>query len=261
MLALIVLVVGLAYLFQRRLIYLPSGDPPPAGEVLPGASDVGFTTSDGIRLNAWLVPARAPGLGMTVLVAPGNAGNRSMRAPLAEALRERGLSVLLLDYRGYGGNPGDPTEEGLARDARAAYRYLVEDLGHSPEDLLYYGESLGAGVVTELATEHPPAGMLLRSPFVDLPSAAAEHYPFLPARLLLKDRFPVRDNVSKVDVPTTVVYGDADSVIPAQQSRTVASAAPDAVEVAVTGADHNDRVLLDGRQLIDAVLDLAERAG
>ena len=128
-------------------------------------------------------------------------GHRGHRAPLAEALHEAGLSVLLFDYRGYGGNPGSPSEEGLALDVRAARDFLIGDAGVPPERLLYLGESLGAAVVTELATEHPPAGLVLRSPFVDLAAVAAVHYPFLPARALLRDRFPVAEQLARVDVP------------------------------------------------------------
>ena len=160
-----------------------------------------------------------------MLVANGNGGHRGLRAPLARALPEAGLAVLLFDYRGYGGNPGSPTEEGLARDVRAARAFLVEEAGVPPDRLLYFGESLGAAVVTELATEHPPAGLVLRSPFVDLAAVAAVHYPFLPVRALLRDRFPVAEQVARVDVPTTVVYGSADSIVPPSQSRAVAAAA------------------------------------
>jgi len=259
LLAVITLVLTLAYLFQRRLVYLPSDGPvPPAAQVLPGARDVRLTTTDGLSLGAWYVPAGHPDLGYTVLVATGNGGDRAMRADLAAALRDRGLSVLLFDYRGYGGNPGDPTEEGLALDVRAARDLLVDDLRIPQDRLIYYGESLGGGVVTELATEHPPAGILLRSPFTELADVAAEHYPFLPASLLLKDRFPVVEYVTRIHVPTTVVYGSADSVVPAEQSRAVASAAAGpSTTVEVVGADHNDAVLLDGKRLVDAVVDLA----
>lgn len=262
----VALVVTLAYLFQRKLVYLPSDGPvPSAGDVLPGARDVTLTTTDGLRLGAWFVPALGGDTeadrGVTVLVAAGNAGDRSLRAPLAQALRERGLSVLLFDYRGYGGNPGDPTEEGLALDVRAAREYLVADLDVPQDRLVYFGESLGCGVVTELATEHPPGGLLLRSPFTELSAVAQEHYPFLPTKLLLKDRFPVAENVARVRVPTTVVYGSADSIVPAEQSRAVADAAAGEVErVEVRDADHNDSVLLDGPQVIDAVERLVLRA-
>jgi fermentation-respiration switch protein FrsA (DUF1100 family) len=256
--AAVLLVLTLAYVCQRRLIYLPSTGPvSSAAQVLPGARDMRLTTADGLTLGAWFVPAGGRDLGYTVLVANGNGGDRSMRADLAAALRDRGLSVLLFDYRGYGGNPGDPSADGLALDVRAARAYLVDDLRISQRRLIYYGESLGGGVVSELAVEHPPAGLLLRSPFTELADTAAEHYPFLPVRLLLTDRFPVVEHVRAVLAPTTVVYGSADSIVPPAQSRAVAAASAGRVTVVeVPGADHNDPVLLDGVRLIDAVVGL-----
>jgi fermentation-respiration switch protein FrsA (DUF1100 family) len=192
-----------------------------------------------------------------VLVANGNAGNRSGRAPLARALAARGLSVLLFDYRGYGGNPGSPSEAGLARDVRAAYRFLA---AHGRHPLLFYGESLGSAVVTELATEHPPDGLVLRSPFVDLAAVGRVHYPYLPVGVLLRDRFRLLEHLRTVPVPTVVVYGSRDSVVPPAQSRQVAQAAPGPVRVVrVPGVDHNDPALLEGAQLVAAVTDLADR--
>jgi alpha-beta hydrolase superfamily lysophospholipase len=251
---------GLLWGLQRRLVYFPDAGPvPAAGAVLPGARDVVLQTSDGLRLGAWFLPGRdaeAP----AVLVANGNGGHRGLRAPLAAALAGRGLAVLLFDYRGYGGNAGSPSEEGLARDVRAARAHLLEEAGVPPDRLLYLGESLGAAVVTELATEHPPAGLVLRSPFVDLAAVGAAHYPFLPVRALLRDRYPVAERVATIRVPTTVVLGGADSIVPPAQSRAVAAAAAGLHRlVEVPGADHNDRVLLDGDALVDAVVELAGR--
>ena len=259
--AILGLVIALLYGFQRRLIYLPSTGPvPAAADVLTGGQDVVLDTTDGLRLSAWFVPSGSDGT--TVLVAPGNAGDRADRAPLAEALSARGLGVLLFDYRGYGGNPGSPSEPGLALDARAAYRYLVGNAGVPPERLIYLGESLGAAVVTELATEYPPAGLVLRSPFTDLAAVGQRHYPFLPVRLLLRDSYPVVEQIATLDVPTAVVYGTRDSIVPSAQSEAVASAAGGPTQVvAVEGADHNDRVLLDGSALIDAVVALADSSG
>ena len=261
--SLIALLLVLLWGVQRRLIYLPSGS---VGSLavanLVGARDVVLETTDGLKLAGWFVPAAAPSRGMAVLVANGNAGNRAGRAPLARALSARGLAVLLFDYRGYGGNPGSPSERGLARDVRAAHRFLVYEAGVPSDRLLYYGESLGAAVVVELATDHPPAGLVLRSPFVDLASVGQVHYPFLPVRMLLKDRFPLADQLAAVKAPVTVVYGTRDSIVPAEQSRTVADTAPALRQLlAVQGADHNDPVLLDGDLLINAVLALADHAG
>ena len=132
-----------------------------------------------------------------------------------------------------------------------------------PNDLLiYYGESLGAAVVARLAAELAPGGLVLRSPFLDLASVGRVHYPFLPVRALLRDRYPVAELIAQVAVPTTVIYGTRDSIVPPEQSRAVAAAsAGEAHLVAIEGADHNDRVLLDGAQLINAIVELAGKLG
>ena len=259
LLLVIALLLATVWLLQRQLIYFPdSSAPPPAARVLTGAQDVTLHTADGLRLAAWLVrpPPETPDRRVGVLVAPGNAGNRLARASLAAALAKLGLTVLLVDYRGYGGNPGHPSQDGLTADARAARAYLIDKV----DQLIYYGESLGAAVVTALAVEHPPAGLVLRSPFTDLAAVGREHYPFLPVRLLLRDRFPVADLIGRVDAPTVVVYGTADTIVPPAQSITVAKKAAGRVRlVAVDGADHNDAALLSGPQLLQAVQDLVGR--
>ena len=261
MLLVLALVVAAVWFMQRRLIYFPDRSvPPAASRMVAGAQDVTLHTADGLDLTAWLVRPRATDRRLGVLVAPGNAGNRLARAPLVAALAGLGLTVLLVEYRGYGGNPGRPTETGLAQDIRAARAYLINDAGAPEDRLIYFGESLGAAVVTALAAEQPPAGLVLRSPFTDLAAVGREHYPFLPVRMLLRDRFPVADLVRRVSAPTVVVYGTNDSVVPPAQSIAVAEAAAGpARQVAVEGADHNDASLLTGPQLLDAVRGLADR--
>jgi fermentation-respiration switch protein FrsA (DUF1100 family) len=261
LLAAAALLLAALWALQRRLIYLPyPADVPPAATLLPSAREVTLHTSDGKELGAWFVPATQPDRGAAVLIAAGNAGNRSLRAPLAAALARRGLAVLLFDYRGYGGSRGRPTQRGLARDVRAARRFLTDDVGLPPDRILYYGESLGSAVVTELATEHPPAGLVLRSPFTDLAAVGRIHYPFLPVRLLLRDRYPLAEQLAHLDVPTTIVLGTDDVIVPAELSRAVAAKAAGPTRlVEIEGADHNDRALLDGRELIAAVVDLASR--
>ena len=243
---------------QRQLIYFPDSRTVPAtAAALPGARDVTLRTSDGLALGAWFLPA-AEGADrhLAVLVAPGNGGNRSDRAGLATELSGRGFAVLLMDYRGYGGNPGSPDEDGLAEDADAAVRALAE-LGYPARRTIYLGESLGGGVVAALQARHRPAGMVLRSPFTELADVGAHHYPWLPVRLLLHDRFPVTTYLRDSEVPLTVVYGDRDSVVPTRLSERVADEAPSLVErVVIPGADHNDPVMF-GSQVADAVARLA----
>jgi len=250
--------VAMVWSLQRQLIFFPDPTPvPAAADVIPGARDVTLHAADGLELGAWFVPAARPAdTGMVVLVAPGNGGNRAGRAGLAEELSRRGLAVLLMDYRGYGGNPGAPSEDGLAADADAAVTALAE-LGYPAQRTLYFGESLGCGVVAALQARHPPAGIVLRSPFTDLVDVAAHHYPWMPVRTLLRDRFPVLEHLATSDVPVTVIYGDRDSVVPTALSARVADHALALAErVVLADADHNDPVMF-GPRVAAAVARLA----
>lgn len=259
----LVVLVTMMWAFQRRLIYLSgAGAPPEGADVVAGAEEWTLRTDDGLDLLAWFVPAAQPRPdGTTVLVAPGNAGNRADRAPLAQALAEAGFDVLLVDYRGYGGNPGSPTEAGLALDIRAAYDAL-RDRGVASDGILLFGESLGAAVVTALAADVPAVGLVLRSPFTDLAAVAADAYRFLPewlVRRLLWDEFPLLDQIDAVGIPVAIVYGTSDSIVDPQQSLRVAAAAPDLVAtVAIEGADHNDAALAYGPQVVAAVQAIAD---
>jgi fermentation-respiration switch protein FrsA (DUF1100 family) len=248
------ILLALVYGLQRFLIYLPSGGVPDVSSVLPDAEEVHFSTSDGLRLAGWFLPSRSGQPGPAILVANGNAGNRAHRAPLAEALREAGASVLLFDYRGFGGNPGTPSEKGLHRDATAALDYLAGRPEVDPDRIVYFGESIGGAVVVGLAAERPPAGIVLRSPFASLAEVGRVHYPWLPVRLLLKDRYEAAETVARVKAPLLVIAGSRDSIVPVEQSRAVyESAAGSKRFVRIAGADHNDPELFTGEQLVSEV--------
>ncbi len=255
----LVVVVAVFWSFQRSLIFLPDrAAPPPVAEVLPGAREVTLTTEDGLDLASWFLPADPlADRDLAVLYAPGNGGNRAGRVGIAEELAARGFAVLLLDYRGYGGNPGSPSEEGLAADAEAAVQTLAEQ-GFLADRTIYLGESLGSGVVARLQASHPPAGIVLRSPYPELAAVGSHHYPFLPVQLLLRDRFPVTEHMSVSPVPVTVIRGTADSVVPTGLSAEVADSAGNLVEeVVLEGVDHNDPEMF-GPLVADAVARLAD---
>jgi fermentation-respiration switch protein FrsA (DUF1100 family) len=229
---------------------------------VPQAQTVTFSTEDGLTLSAWFVPPaepreRAP----TILFLSGNAGNRAMRAPLAAALAARGIATLLVDYRGYGGNPGAPSEEGLARDARAARRYLAGRADIDAARVVYFGESLGTGVAVRLAAEKPPRGLVLRSPFTSLTDVGRHHYPFLPVRPLLRHRFASIDRIAGIRCPVLMIAARHDSIVPMPLSERLfaATTAPKQLLI-VDNADHNDFALLAGRQVIDAVAAFVDSA-
>jgi fermentation-respiration switch protein FrsA (DUF1100 family) len=260
-LAVVVVVLALSFVFQRRLIYFPFGDVPTPNELgLEGVESVTFTTSDRLPLQGWFVRSAQLPARYTVLVFNGNAGNRAYRSGLAAVLRTRGLAVFLFDYRGFGGNPGTPTEAGLAIDARAARDYLLGRPDVDPSRVVYFGESLGAAVAVELASEHPPAALILRSPFASLTELGQMHYPFLPVRLLLRDRFPSVERIGRVRSPLLVVAGSSDRIVPIQQSRRLHDAATGAKTfLVVPDADHNDDQLLTGEVMIAGITRFLEQ--
>ena len=243
----LVVLVGLLVGLQRRLIYFPGPAVPPPP---PGMEAVAVRTADDLRLAGWLSRDRADE--PLVVVFPGNAGTRADRLPLARALRPHGIGVLLVDYRGYGGNPGSPSEEGLAHDAQA-WRAWVST--HHEGPVAYYGESLGAAVATRLAVASPPAALILRSPFTSLADVGSVHYPWLPVRWLLRDRFEVAARVAAVAAPVLVVAGSTDEIVPLTQSRAVYEAAAEPRRwLEVPGAGHDDFALLAGPELVAGVV-------
>jgi fermentation-respiration switch protein FrsA (DUF1100 family) len=252
---LVLLLIAAVWIFQRRLIYFPAGDvPAPALFGLASAEPVSFPTADGLRLHGWLVPPLEPRAGATILVFNGNAGHRGFRGHLAAALHERGYGVLLFDYRGYGGNPGAPTEAGLAADARAARDFILTRPDAAATRLVYFGESLGTGVAAGLAAEQQPAALVLRSPFTSMTDVGAWHYPWLPVRWLLRDRFDTASRIAGLGCPLLVIAGDQDTIVPYRQSRQLFDAAAGPKRfVTIAGADHNDPALADGPDVIDAI--------
>jgi hypothetical protein len=251
----VVAVLALAWIGQRRLIYFPDTSTPSLDRAgLARAEVVTFTTADGLRLGAWFAAGSGSPPRPTVVVFNGNAGHRGYRATLGAALQRHGCNVLLTDYRGYGGNPGSPDEEGLAADAQAARAYVLGRRDIDPTRVVYFGESLGAAVALRLAVEHQPSALVLRSPFASLASIGQHHYPLLPVRLLLRDRFPSMDRARQVRSPVLVIAGTSDRIIPIDQTRRLYDAISAPKTFVEIDADHNDAALLDGEQMIQAIV-------
>jgi fermentation-respiration switch protein FrsA (DUF1100 family) len=253
----VALAMALLWFGQRRMIYFPDQNVgSPASMGLARAEEVTFAAADGVQLRGWWVPTNAPRpSGLTVIVFNGNGGNRAYRAALAGSLSQLGVSVLLFDYRGYGGNPGTPTEEGLAQDARAAARFVKARRDVDPNRIVYFGESLGAAVAVRLATEQVPAGLILRSPFTSLGAVGKYHYPWLPVLALLRDRYASVDSIARVGCPLLVIAGSRDAIVPPQQSRALFEAANEPKKlVIIPAADHNDYDLLAGDRMLSEVM-------
>ncbi len=235
--------VGGLYLAQRELIYLPSGPMnTPAGSGVPEMRPIRLTTEDGLTLTSWYRPAQ-PGQ-PTMVYFQGNGGNIAGRAFKVRPYLDAGFGMLLVGYRGYGGNPGKPNEQGLYADGRAQFEFL-EGQGIRPESWVAYGESLGAGIAIQLAMEWARKSsigvIVLEAPFTSLGDVAAVHYPFVPARVLVKDRFESITKIAKVKAPVFIVNGDQDGVVPREQGKRLFQAALEPKEGHwIPGAGHNN---------------------
>ena len=254
--------LALLWAGQRSLLYLRVGSVlTPAEAGVPEAEPFHAETADHLSLAAWFVRAESRPARATIVVFNGNAGNRSFRGPLARRLADAGFDVCLFDYRGYGGNGGSPSEQGLLHDGRAIIAAVAAKAGVDARRIVLLGESLGTGVAVALAAEREPLALVLRSPFTSMADVGAHHYWFLPVRRLIWDRFDSLSRIGAVRCPTAVVAGDRDRVVPIDLSRRLFDAiqAPKTF-VTVSGADHNDVELNAGPQVVDAVMWAADRA-
>jgi fermentation-respiration switch protein FrsA (DUF1100 family) len=245
-----VLLTASLWLAQRQIVYLPDRElAVPPGDVTIRTVE----TSDGVTHRVWVVPAEGDPMAR-VLVFNGNAGNKGHRLPLARNLAAERLEVVLFDYRGYGDTGGNPSEEGLLADAEAVAGITFETV----LPVVYLGESLGAGVATGLATRHLPEALVLRSPFTSLGDMARAHYPFVPP-FLIRDRYPVEDQIGALEVPVLVVLGTGDTIVPPELSRRVFEAATGTKElVEMDGLNHNDPGLSSSPELAGTVRDFLE---
>ena len=240
-----VVVLLLMAVLQRNFLYYPSAHLPSRSE--SGAermAEVHYTTEDGLELVAWEQPpsdADKP----WVAIFHGNAGTIAGRAYKARVFLDAGYGVLLVEYRGFGGNPGSPSEAGLFADARAALAHLA-GRGIEGKRLVLYGESLGTGVAVAMAHEaaaagRPVAAVLLEAPLSSAVDVAAKHYPFLPVNLLLKDRFDSLSRIKAIEAPLFVVHGAQDQTVPQVLGRKLYDAALEPKEGLWLGAaEHND---------------------
>jgi fermentation-respiration switch protein FrsA (DUF1100 family) len=218
--------VALLYLFQRRLIYHPDrpwASRPQLGALAAlGVREIALETGEGLTLHSWYRPPpdRAP----VILYCHGNGGHIGYRAERLVYFAEEGYGVLMLEYRGYGGNPGQPSEKGLYADGAAGLDFLGRQ-GITPDRIVLYGESLGGAVAVRLALLYRPAALVLECPFTSLVDIGRLRYPFLPVRLLLRDRFDLHSRIGEVTAPVLVLHGERDGIVPVAHGRAVLAAA------------------------------------
>jgi len=213
----------LLYLYwnQGNMIHLPQV-PSRQIDVTPqhrgmNYDTVTLTSTDGIKLNGWFVPVKQPRA--TVLFFHGNAGNISHRLDTLELLHKLGLAVFIFDYRGYGKSAGKPTEAGLYRDAEAAWEYLTVIRGIPAHEILLFGRSLGGAIAAYLANRHVAMGLVLESTFTSIPELAAQHYPWLPVRNMVRYRYDTGSRLPQVEMPVLIIHSPDDEIIPFTHSQ------------------------------------------
>lgn len=207
--------------------------------------DVWFQSADGIKLFGWYVEARADA--GVLLWCHGNAGSVVHRLDNLRELYRLGLSIFIFDYRGYGRSQGTPSEDGLYRDAVGAYDYLTRMRQIRSERMVVFGRSLGAAVATDLVSQKPAAGLILESPFPSIAAVAQHHYGGLPVHWLLRAEFKLIDRLPQLSLPTLVIHGDRDDIIPIKFGRQVFEAAkPPKWWYAIAGADHSSTYQVGG---------------
>jgi hypothetical protein len=224
--ALYTLHVALLWLGQRRILYKPDPAPPlPPPAAPPDRRDLATVTDDGLRLHHWIWPAPADDRPILV-VFHGNAGNRGGTVAKYERAVAWGCGLVLTDYRGYGGNPGRPTEPGLIRDGLAVVDALTAQ-GVAPARLVLHGESLGSGVATAVAAQRPVGGLILEAPFDSIAALAQRIYWYTPAKWLLRDPWDSAARIGAVRCPILVLHGGQDTLIPPLHGRRLFDAAPE----------------------------------
>lgn len=254
------LIVVATYLFQSRLIYMP--DFPTRKIVstpeLLGLSyeDVALKTQDNVVLHAWFVPAE--NAKKTLLFFHGNAGNISHRLQSIQTFHDLGLSVLIIDFRGYGKSEGKTSEVGTYLDARAAWNYLVSVRGISEKNIIIFGRSLGAAIAAQLATNITPGGLILESAFSSAVDMARAAYWYLPVRLLSRFSYPTADFITRVSCPVLVVHSKQDEIVPYSHGRKIYDVAPEPKYFLELQGGHNDGFNLSQRHYVAGITNFLE---
>jgi hypothetical protein len=223
--AVYVALLVLLFVAQRSILYVPDTRPPSLTEAgLQGVMGTVETRSaDGLRLLAWHRAPPSPQAPVLVYF-HGNAGHIGHRADRLRPYLDAGFGALLVEYRGYGGNPGRPTEEGLYADARAAHDFLTRR-SVAADRMVFYGESLGTAVAVQMAVEQDCAAVVLEAPFTSVAAVAQSRYWMFPVRRLVRDKFDSLAKIGDLRCPLFVMHGDRDGVVPIRYGRELFAAA------------------------------------
>ena len=253
-------IVGM-YIGQRKLIYHPGVSlGTPLSHSIPEVVSIKLCTGDGLNITSWFKNASSDNL--ILIFFHGNSGHIGNLAAKVRPYVDADFGILLVGYRGYGENPGEPSEKGLYEDAATALEFLLLS-GVTPNRWVLYGESLGAAIAVEMAARFnftaPVASVVLEAPFTSMSDAANAHYPFIPIKLLLKDKYNSISKIQKVTSPLMVLHGNIDKIVPQKLGIKLFDAANEPKSsLWINGAGHNDLYDFDVDKLI---LDFIKKNG
>ena len=200
------------YFFQRSLLYHPQENNYFGDKLNVSIQKVKIKTKDGIELLSWYHKKNLNDY-KTILFLHGNAGSLENRIHKINNFKDMDVNFLIISWRGFSGNKGKPTEEGLYKDAKGAVKWLINK-GVKKENIIIYGESLGTGVATEISQNDNFAGIILESPFTSMVAAGKSKYPIFPIGLLLKDKYKSEEKIKNIKSPILIMHGEADTIVP-----------------------------------------------
>jgi len=206
------LVLVFLYFYQRNLLYHPNENNYSEDKISVDIENVRIKTSDNIELLGWYHEKNLKDF-KTLIFFHGNAGSLENRIHKLNHFRDMNINFLIIAWRGFSGNNGNPSEQGLYEDGKSAIDWLIKK-GVSEKNLILYGESLGTGVATHLAQNKNFAGVILETPFTSMIDAAKKFYPYIPVKLLLKDKFENYKKIKNINSPILIMHGEVDQLVP-----------------------------------------------
>ena len=207
------------YFYQRNLLYHPNENNYSEDKILVDIKKVKIQTLDNIELLGWYHEKNLKDY-KTLIYFHGNAGSLENRIHKLNHFQDMNINFLIIAWRGFSGNNGKPSEQGLYEDGKSAIDWLIKK-GVSEKNLILYGESLGTGVATHLAQNKNFAGIILETPFTSMIDAAKIFYPYIPVKLLLKDKFENYKKIKKINIPVLVMHGEADQIVPFKMGKKI----------------------------------------
>ena len=237
------------YFYQRNLLYHPNENNYSGDNLTVKVDKVIIQTPDNLKLNGWFHKKNLSDY-KTIIYFHGNAGTLDNRIHKLNHFKDIDVNFLIIAWRGFSGNQGKPTENGLYTDGKSAVNWVLEQ-GVKQENIVLYGESLGTGVALEIVQNKNFAGIILETPFTSMVAAAQNFYPYIPVSLLLKDRYENEKKVMSTNIPIMVMHGEKDTIVPFSMGKRIFELANDPKYSYFT--KHDNHMMDYDDQLINAL--------